>query len=79
MPVRSQVFRYGTIGAHDDEVLPADHTSQVGHGYSLFSERLGLGFRHLDFYARLANSLGRRFRGNGQKGRTGRKRRRPGA
>ena len=60
VPVESQIFRYRAIGDDDDQILPADHASQVGHGYALFSGHLGLGFRHLDFYARLANSLGRR-------------------
>ena len=59
VPVESAKFHYGPIDGEYDQVLPADHATQIGHGYGLIPGRLRRGFRHLEFYAHLANALGR--------------------
>ena len=60
VPVDSAKFRYRPIDRKYPQVLRADHATQIGHGYGLIPSRLRGGFRHLDFYAYLANALARR-------------------
>ncbi len=56
VPVESATFRYGPLDGEHDQVLPADHTAQVGHGWALIPSALRRGFEHLKFYADLANA-----------------------
>ena len=60
VPVESAVFRYHPIDSRFEQVLAADHATQIGHGYGHLPWGLRRGFSHLDFYAHLANALGRR-------------------
>ena len=60
VPVESATFRYDPIDSEYEQVLPADHAAQIGHGYGRLGFGLRGGFNHLDFYAHLANALGRR-------------------
>lgn len=63
VPVESAKFQYGPIEGEYDQVLSADHAAQIGHGWGLVPSRLQRGFKHLDFYARLANELAHRGSG----------------
>lgn len=60
VPVDSASFRYDPMDNEYNQILPADHAAQIGHGYARFGLGLWGGFRHLQFYAHLANALGRR-------------------
>ena len=60
VPVESAMFRYSPIDSEYDQVLPADHATQIGHGYGHLRFGPQSGFNHLDFYAHLANAIGRR-------------------
>ena len=60
VPVDSATFRYGPVGKAYDQVLPADHATQIGHGYGHLRFGPQRRFRHLDFFAHLANALCRR-------------------
>ncbi len=60
VPVESAVFGYPPIDDHFPQVLSADHATQIGHGYGHLPLGFQSGFSHLDFYAHLANALGRR-------------------
>jgi hypothetical protein len=59
VPVESATFRYGPVDGEHDQVLPADHAAQIGHGWELVPSALRRGFEHLKFYADLANELAR--------------------
>lgn len=52
VPTESARYRYPGLLDDTSQILPADHAAQVG--YALPGRR----FRHLNFYARLANALG---------------------
>lgn len=60
VPVESARSHYRPIDDQYPQVLPADHASQIGHGYRFVRVGLQSGFNHLDFYAHLANALARR-------------------
>ena len=60
VPVESAVFGYPPIDDHFPQVLSADHATQIGHGYVHLPLGFQSGFSHLDFYAHVANALGRR-------------------
>lgn len=60
VPVESAAFRYHPIDEEYDQVLSADHATQVGHGYGRLPLSPQSEFDHLEFYAHLANTLGRR-------------------
>ena len=57
VPVESAQFRYGALDGGYEQILPADHAAQIGHGYAHLGLPVPGGFDHLDFYATLANAL----------------------
>ena len=60
VPVHSAKFRYRPIDPAYGQLLPADHATQIGHGYGHLPLSPQRSFNHLDFYANLANALGDR-------------------
>jgi triacylglycerol lipase len=59
VPVESATFRYAPVPGTYPQVLPVDHATQVGHGYAHMPFGPQQDFDHLEFYATLANALGR--------------------
>ena len=59
VPVESGTFRYDPVPDACAQVLPIDHATQIGHGYGHLPFGPQSGFDHLEFYANLANALGR--------------------
>jgi hypothetical protein len=60
VPVESAAFEYDAMEDEYGQLIPVDHAGQIGHGYGYLPFGPQSDFDHLDFYAKLANTLGER-------------------